>query len=91
MSKAISNFYTENGGISAKTRDGLKAQVVAHLTGLVPTMEKGEKALRIPLGTNERGETVYAFVAITVSTKESVTKPKAKADVAAVELPNIFE
>lgn len=91
MLKTITNFYTENGGISARTRNDLKAQTVAHLTALVPTLEKGEKAHRIPLCVNERGETVYAFVEITVSTKESVAKAKPKASTSAIEVPNIFE
>lgn len=90
--KQISNFYTEKGNVSVKTRAGLKEQTVAHLEALIPNLETSEKGLRIPLVTNERGETVYAFIAVTISANTEVKEkaPKVKPTETA-ELPNIFE
>ena len=86
--KQIFSFYTEKGNVSVKTRAALKDVVVNKLTEVLPTLETSEKGLRIPLVTNERGETVYAFIAVTISANTEVKEkaPKAKA-VEVVELP----
>ena len=86
--KAISNFYTEKGNVSIKTRAALKDKVVDKLMEVLPKIETSEKGLRIPLVTNERGETVYAFIAVTISANTEVKEkaPKAKA-VEVIELP----
>ena len=91
--KAINSFYTEKGNVSVKTRAALKEVAVNELTERFPEIEVSEKGLRIPMVTNERGETVYAFIAVTISANTEVKEkaPKVK-EVATVDIPNdIFE
>lgn len=90
--KTISNFYTEKGNVSVKTRAALKDQVTDKLTAVIPGIEDSEKGLRIPLVTNERGETVYAFVAVTISVHTEVKEKAVKAKTAEpVVIPNLFD
>lgn len=90
--KSINTFYTEKGNVSNKTRAALKEVAVNELTERFPEIEDSEKGLRIPLVTNERGETVYAFIAVTISANTEVKEkaPKAKT-VDTPVIPNIFE
>lgn len=91
MLNKIFNFYTEKGNVSVKTRAALKDKVITKLNAVIPGIEDSEKGLRIPLVTNERNETVYAFITVTVSAntevKEKATKAKANDPVV---IPDIF-
>lgn len=89
--KQIFNFYTDKGNVSVKTRAEIKNQVNAYLKGAMPNLEMSDKGLRIPLVTNERGETVYAFIAVTISANTEVKEKAAKEKaVDTITIPSIF-
>ena len=77
----IKGFYNEKGNVSAKVRNSIKDQAIARmlyalqndemLTGSVKNADGG---ISVPVCTNERGETVYALMAITISTKDPAVK-----------------
>lgn len=91
MLNKIFNFYTEKGNVSVKTRAALKDKVVDKLNEVIPGIENSDKGLRIPLVINERGETVYAFIAVTVSANTEVKEKAVKAKATdPVVIPDIF-
>jgi hypothetical protein len=73
-------LYTDNGGVSAKTRKSLQGAMSKQLrdgsiTELLETTET-DNVLVLELGTNEREEITYGTITLGVSTVHPNDKPK---------------
>lgn len=73
-------LYTENGGVSAKTRKTLQGAMSKQLrngsiTELLETTEI-DNVLVVGLGENERNETVFGVITLGVATVHPNDKPK---------------
>jgi adenine C2-methylase RlmN of 23S rRNA A2503 and tRNA A37 len=81
MLKSIT-LYNEKGNIAAKVRNELKDETMPVLVSAVEGTLGADGAIYVPVATNERGETVYARLEVTISIKDpSTPKPsKAKAE-----------
>jgi hypothetical protein len=81
MLKTIT-LYNEKGNVAAKVRNELKAEVVPTLITAVDGVLGADGAIYVPVATNERDETVYARLEVTISVKDpSTPKPtKTKAE-----------
>lgn len=75
MLKSIT-LYNEKGNVAAKVRNELKAEVVPALIEAVEGTLGADGAIYVAVATNERGETVYARLEVTISVKDPST-PKA--------------
>ena len=71
----IKGFYNEKGNVSAKVRNSIKDQAIARVLYalqndemLAGSVKNADGGISVPVCTNERGETVYALMAITIST-----------------------
>jgi len=73
-------LYTDNGGVSAKTRKVLQGAMSKQLrdgsvSELLETTET-DNVLVLPLGENERNEIVYGTITLGVATVHPNDKPK---------------
>ena len=73
-------LYTENGGVSAKSRKSLQGAMSKQLrngsiTELLETTNT-DNVLVLPLGESEKGETVYGTITLGVATVHPNDKPK---------------
>lgn len=95
-------YLNENGNVSSKVRDGVRAQVSAKVEealvnafeDVVPNVNGG---YAIPVAVDEKsGDTVYATVNFTLSLKNPAEKVERKkgekksAPAAEVEIPDLF-
>lgn len=81
----IKGFYNEKGNVSAKVRNSIKDQAIARVLYtlqndemLAGSVKNADGGISVPVCTNERGETVYALMAITISTKDPAVKTEHK-------------
>jgi hypothetical protein len=75
-------FYTENGGVSAKTRKTIQVATVNQLrdgsvSELLEPTDK-DNILVAPVAETERGETIYSIVEVKVSTLHPNDRAKRK-------------
>jgi viroplasmin and RNaseH domain-containing protein len=63
-------LYNEKGNVIAKTRNALKAGILPTLTEALDAITGTDGALYVAIATNERAETVYARLEVTVSVKD---------------------
>lgn len=95
-------FINENGNVSAKVRERLKAQTMGAITKAMDkcnleTIANADKGLSIPLGVDKtNGNPIYAHISVVISQhnpaeKTAKSKTKTKKKVAdEVALPDIF-
>ena len=81
----IKGFYNEKGNVSAKVRNSIKDQAIARVVYALQNDERlagyvknADGGISVPVFTNERGETVYALISITISTKDPAVKTEHK-------------
>ena len=97
----VISFINENGNVSAKVRERLKAQTMGAITKAMEkcnlsATENADKGISIPLGVDRtNGETIYAHISVVISqhdpsVKTAKSKTKSKKKVEEIDLPDIF-
>ena len=97
----VISFINENGNVSAKVRERLKAQTMGAITKAMEkcnlsSIENADKGISIPLGVDRtNGETIYAHISVVISqhdpsVKTAKSKTKSKKKVEEISLPDIF-
>ena len=96
-------FFNENGNVAVKTRENLRKQVIAKVVEVLADAELNEVKVNANGGVSfaiasdtVKGETVWAHLDLTVSTKspdvKTERKRKAKAEAKAEDVvPSIFD